>query len=520
MQSLRLIGEWLSECSSKHSLCIQHGNAARLPKRLLEIRSASDDTVTHVRLVDTSSLPPETPYFTLSHRWGQHDHFRLLQDNVDQLAVSVPLTKLSPVFLDAASVPLHFGCQYIWIDALCIMQDNKSDWAEQATEMGSIFQHATCNIAAIEAIEEGQGCFFDRPTQLVAPLRISDSDGDPLHDVYVTCDNKVYEDIIEAPLHKRGWVFQERLLAPRTLHFGKKQIYWECREKVANETFNKSLLASDLANLHQDLKRTLSNPEPRDTLRRLDQWGLVVEDYCLTDLTVPEDKLIAIAGIANTMRSSFGASCAGLWRDFLPAELLWRVAAERTANDSVSGSRLHEHRAPSWSWASVDGPVSYHEHTLAALSTPTLVVVTAIDLWYPKVETRGQIVMGTLHIFGKIFSVKTSQEDMNISSMAEGVLPKDGGADGKIFGRVYPDDVAHARARRNSLWALPVYSESDKLPSYGSLATQAFFYPLVALLLAKHEEGFYQRCGLITFDATEYQLEAVKGLGTKRITIH
>ncbi|KAF4618413.1 hypothetical protein G7Y89_g14890 [Cudoniella acicularis] len=136
---------------------------------------------------------------------------------------------------------------------------------------------------------------------------------------------------------------QERLLAPRTLHFGEGDLFWECRTKGTCESF--------LVGLHKRSKFT-DFPRSRGILR--ETWQEIIQPYSQGQLTYRGDNLVALAGIARMAQHESGDEyVAGLWRKRMEELLCWRRRE--------SCSREEGYRAPSWSWASLDGNIEYRE---------------------------------------------------------------------------------------------------------------------------------------------------------------
>jgi hypothetical protein len=130
----------------------------------------------------------------------------------------------------------------------------------------------------------------------------------------------------KSPLSTRGWVFQERILSPRTLHFGMAEVGWECR----------SLISCECSALSKRYKRTTSLLKKALTSM---SWTKVVQVYTLLQLTFPTDRLVAISGLAEARPStSSNKYCFGMWQNNFKHELLWRSFR--------SGNRLDI--APTW----------------------------------------------------------------------------------------------------------------------------------------------------------------------------
>ena len=215
-------------------------------------------------------------------------------------------------------------------------------------------------------------------------LSMSVSDHDYIRRCTVV-DASLWETLVnQASVNKRGWVLQERLLAPRVLHFCNGQIAWECSEfdlaeglppGLPNFQIRRDDVVPELpvkgleARRHGKAlraNRLQNNPEPDpdllerdgDVIYGLEIWSRIVEIYSKTDLTFAKDKLVALSGIARKMSGLIGDEyIAGLWSKYLPSQLLWRV--EPTFHPATStftnpSRRPADYRAPSFSWAAVD----------------------------------------------------------------------------------------------------------------------------------------------------------------------
>ena len=160
----------------------------------------------------------------------------------------------------------------------------------------------------------------------------------------------------------RAWVFQERLLARRNLYFCDTEVFFQCHHIVASETFPKGLpprIGMTLGGIQVRLKgpdiRKSRGLKPDMALDAYSCWGLLVQSFSLGNLTYATDKLVALSAIASEMQQHLRSPyLAGLWRAYLPYQLLWEVRGVQWLTKS---SRPSEYIAPSWSWASVTGHV-------------------------------------------------------------------------------------------------------------------------------------------------------------------
>lgn len=314
--------KWLTKCITEHTKCReQHTKTARLPTRLIDVGLPTGSQ--QPRLVLTSELgsASNSSYTTLSHRWASTHVIKLMSSNIDSFRQLLSLDSLSATFLDAITVTRALGVRYLWIDSLCILQDSPTDWQAESTEMGNIYRNCICNIAATGSAETGGGLFQQRDPPWVTPSKVRIKyEG---HDkVYLASHNDPWGKwISKSALNKRGWVLQERLLSPRTLHFA-SQLFWECRMHQACETYPDGMPKDDL--MFTDHPISLKNwPE---NFEGTSFWIDVVQNYGRCSVTKPDDRLIAIAGVAKSIQPLLNDEyLAGLWKKELPYNLVWVI---------------------------------------------------------------------------------------------------------------------------------------------------------------------------------------------------
>jgi Heterokaryon incompatibility protein (HET) len=371
---------WLGECLRKHQHCRLARNDFR-PNRLLDV-GLSGHSQTKLRIIVPDDRGIE--YCTLSHCWGgANDILRLTKDTMTSLIEGISIFTLPKTFQDAIRIAQSLGYRYLWIDSLCIVQDSREDWAQEANEMGSIFENSVCTIAAAAARNAHEGCFVARNPLAYTRCRIA---GSSKRGLYAGLNRHyptgLFRDLeVYSPLHSRAWVVQELALSSRTLHYGRQGLFWSCRNGDASEFeadgidgskifdgIENPLLRQASVDVMIDSALTLRGFGFRPNLRNILEvpikivdelsavlfhvrWFAIVMHYTACSMTKPEDRLIALSGIAQRIQSQLGlAYVAGLWKESLSYDLLWRV-------DGELNSRPLEYRAPSWSWASVDGKV-------------------------------------------------------------------------------------------------------------------------------------------------------------------
>ena len=321
-KTLDRIARWMRACSESHDSCkVSHNRF--LPTRVLEV--ANGETF---RLVESSRLARDARYMTLSHCWGSNGpDFTLNETSSGRLKEGVPICSLPQTFRDAVHIVKGLGCSYLWIDALCIIQDDKSDWRRESSKMADVYLNSELNIAASIGINSHQGIFRDRNPLNISPCIIHTS-WKTAPKIFASHSHRTGSDIDTSHLNTRAWVLQERLLAPRVAHFGPTEVYWECNFSLCRETFprQEASHAGDTA-----IKSCLAfggsiGIDLDDSNNLLNCWRDIVWLYTAANLTYPSDKLAAISGLARrfaTSHGTLGRYFAGHWEVEFIYQLGW-----------------------------------------------------------------------------------------------------------------------------------------------------------------------------------------------------
>jgi hypothetical protein len=313
-----------------------------------------------VKLIDT--IQGQTaPYVCLSHCWGKKGPETLTtKETLAAFKKFIDFNSLSRNFRDAISIARKLKIQFIWIDSLCIIQKDKTDWEIESSQMARIYRNAYMTIAAVWAADSTGGCFSTTTPDIC--LSLDGGIGGSLFVGARMCDtNGALEDAekIESriPLFTRGWVFQERLMSRRILYCNYGEFSFQCLERVACECGSPSLAPhvspkvfgrSMLRDTHRKQMSTIAGTI---TGNRFDLWREMVMDYMTLNLTFQTDILPAMSGCATVISELTGDEyIAGMWRRTLSQDLCWY---NNTGDHRKPQSRSREWIAPSWSWASV-----------------------------------------------------------------------------------------------------------------------------------------------------------------------
>jgi Heterokaryon incompatibility protein (HET) len=340
----------------------------RFPSRLIQIKGEGQDDALKLCLLDTSTmfseanpLLAELNYATLSHRWGNKNHFTTTKANLESRNQGFLISDMPQTYRDAVIVTWKLGLELLWIDALCIIQDDAQDWLVESEKMGDVYQKARVTLAAHAAGDDEQG-FLAATLQKRNTIQLKDYS----RPIFVSLGPDLNADVTESQLCKRAWVLQERFLSPRIIHFTKGQLYWETIGEARSEEgpillqegintdlkqFGPAATPELTKLLHQD--NPTASFGPNVSMETPIEWFRLVEMYTRCGLTKEEDKLIAISGLAKRIHTKLKIGyLAGLWADRIYAGLLWMAEVEPLRKPTFL-------RAPSWSWASVDGPIQY-----------------------------------------------------------------------------------------------------------------------------------------------------------------
>lgn len=306
-------------------------------------------------------------YIALSYIWGGPQPLTTTQNIASYVKYGLEISNFPKTIREAILATNGLGIRFLWIDALCILQDSDEDKLRQIRMMAKIYRNSFLTLIAACGNNVNEGFLYqDRPQKVPdarIPYRCPDGS---IGSVWIAAvldaggDNasRSYYDELE-PVNHRGWCLQERLLSPRCLIYASHTLQYYCQTETANigQALCEPSTSLRLPNTlfwPSSAKNLLSMP-PSDQEKARQAWLSVIFDYTNRNITVPGDKLVALAGIVEEFHRVYNTEyIAGLWRKTLLLDLLW---ARSSAYEMKP--RPTNYRAPSWSWASIDGLVEY-----------------------------------------------------------------------------------------------------------------------------------------------------------------
>lgn len=447
--------QWLRTCLQTHQHCQPASNmATALPGRLIWL--GPPNLRTRARLCRTSNFKTPLPYCTLSHCWGGAQVTQLTQEVEKDFSKSIPFDDLPQTFKDAMVITKRLGYSYIWIDSLCIIQDNIEDWLSQSAIMGQVYRNSVCNLASLAATDSHGGFFNTRNPLLHRPCRLS---GDSQSELYAFgYGDPTDNGRSRSRLISRAWVFQERLLSPRSLYFDVTGISWECASCSASEALpdGSQLDKEDETGGGNPKRALLSINSQLTRVQFRTKWSEIVATYSRCNLTKSTDRLAALHGVVKEWMTRLGdvIYVAGIWMDDPIFCLLWKTGKSQHSRPKAP------YIAPTWSWASVDaraymaldptgkeGDEKFRDLlirvTYNVREVATIVEVIAIPIGEGRYD-NGQL--GYAHLILNAPYSHVTWEDFKRS--------KDSSRDSRASNDTFSPDFRNCRFKPDDIWAV------------------------------------------------------------------
>lgn len=408
---------WISNCLESHPECQQMASNI-LPDRVIHVGRGVDP-----RLVENYSGELTGKYAALSYCWGGHVAMQLKKDNIEIFKQNMGFDDMPKTLQDATTVCVALDIEYVWIDALCIIQDSAEDWAVQGSKMAQIYSNCVITIAADIAANTRAGFLQKRSDSLrssVVRVRSDQAqktgeDSAQNIEVFIRRDKELTyaggfahhfflqperdepeeHDELQSHLSNRGWCFQESILPSRTLHFAQDEMSWTCRTDSFCECSCGSIAPKKRSFSEQGLVI--------DRAKLKEDWSNVTSEYARRSFTFWSDRLAAMAGLAAHVNSQYPhiVYLAGLWSDELPVSLLWSCDPHTRKSE-----RIKPYIAPSWSWASITGHAKLSHSSWYATSDQSRLQIVNADCVPAGPNVYGAVEHATLIVKGVIFRVR------------------------------------------------------------------------------------------------------------------
>lgn len=484
-RALSLAKELIDECVHSHERCVYVSppSGVRLPTRLI-------DCIDPDRPRLTSTKGGHGKYLALSYVWGGPQQHQTTVSNISVYADGIDAAFLPQTIRDAIHVTHSLGFRYLWVDSLCIVQDSDEDKLHELGRMHFIYRYAYLTIIAANAERVSAGFLQVRqpknsttlpflcPPRPLAPGEDATESVREVGEVRVTARAlsgavAVYKNFDGMdPIHTRGWCLQELYLSPRALIFTSRTLRLRCQAATQN-------VGGSLYNTQNDvgLPDALFHPAPPPVVYGSAEWAdlhtrwwSIVDGYTRRALGHASDKLVACGALAEAFHRVLRMDyLAGLWRDTLLRDLIWSRAIRGTDRPAV-------YRAPSWSWAAVDGEIIIHRihHDPEAIAVAE-VVRCAVTLKDPGLVfgevTGGSLVLRAALMLCKVCAVDDfdggylllsprREQDSEVRGSVDDAV----GEDRKVRGRCLTDYVADLRDESEPKWLVPLLRREGRFP--------------------------------------------------------
>ncbi|KAJ4289282.1 hypothetical protein N0V88_007033 [Collariella sp. IMI 366227] len=313
----KFIKDHLTTCLTTHT-CSKDGPLPLLPDRVLWVEAP---LASRIQLVEPRDI--RAKYVALSYCWGPTgpETYLTNRGTFESRKSGIRYQDLPPLFRDVVDCARGLGMEYVWIDRLCIIQGDAEDFRVQAGKMSEIYGAATLTLAAAAAGSEMEGILVER-------------------------DAKWTPYSINVNVNGIGSLrLGERLLSARTVFFTQSALKFECRQYSVWRGFGPGVKGPSWSAQLEDISHL--------------SWAGLVEEYMGRDITRQSDRLPAMGAVMKRIAERKGWSPLwGMWANALVESLGWQ-SKTMDSGEGMACSPNPGHYAPTWSWASVDGPISY-----------------------------------------------------------------------------------------------------------------------------------------------------------------
>ncbi|SCV26329.1 related to flavin-containing monooxygenase [Fusarium fujikuroi] len=409
-ESWDMIRGWIKDCVNDHQNCKVVSEDRPFPTRVLSVGNEDRDPHLFIPSSDNRGR-----YIALSHCWGDFMPLKTTKASFTEFCHCIHFNRFPKTFQEAIIICRQLDVEYLWIDSLCIIQDDELDWAVESPKMCDVYQNAYLTIAAAAAHNSSEGLFQPRPFSLGKSFPTVSKNSQQVEEVEIFArpwdSQGHWADSIgdgpccreQSPLEKRAWTLQEHVLSHRILRLTAHELVWHCREvhlcecRPGSHTRKESLRLINLEAMKSG-KDTEHGPRISEPLR---VWLDIIGPLTSRAITRETDRLPAISGVAAALAPFINtAFIAGMWKDGLGTKVCWHVEKGPT-------SRHEAYYAPTWSWASVVGPVLTSDLCHICPLPQTTVVDVHHMLATPN--PYGSVSSATLTITGILLDVSVSK---------------------------------------------------------------------------------------------------------------
>ncbi|KAH8723805.1 heterokaryon incompatibility protein-domain-containing protein [Phaeosphaeriaceae sp. PMI808] len=417
-------------------------------------------------------------YVALSYCWGSSRQVMLQSSALRSATHRLDFDDLPQTIKDAIEVTRSLSIKYLWVDTLCIVQDDEADKTREMGLMAQIYGNAHLTIVASMANNASEGFLGPRKRAhdcaVSLPFRVSPNvfGSVKLQDLRPLVLHRPTE-----PVDRRAWCLQEQLVSRRLLLYQSKTLQWRCSTGLKN--LGNSLCADSIYSKSWLLSQLSTNPKDAS-----EQWQRIVCNYSSRTASLYRDKLPALAAVAERFAPFLGKYYAGIWSYDMIQQLVWYWADEGTKN-----LNSNTYRAPSWSWASVDGTIGFNGFSMQDNQAICALISTKI---VPKHRSApfGEVLEGSITIRAKSLLVWTCGYDAKIFSAVDADCSVQKSAMVRLLKTYFRQSFSSTARRENPVSGTHIiFDDGDHSPTRPSKLI--YILPLVVFEPRMHKDVKY-----------------------------
>lgn len=410
--------------------CLDHqyerAEHAFIPERLLHVgeshpRLVSRDHLLRRNKINRYRKPQNIEYAALSYCWGpQKDavtQLKATKATLPQLTKGITEQSMTAILRDALTITRALSIPYLWVDALCILQDDTTEWEHQCADMDKIYGHAQLTLRANSARSCHEGFLQQKGVRIRMPFSSTtrpDIKGSYLLQLKTIGKERMfdvhYADQFQSPLYRRGWAYQEDVLSTRQLVFGASNVHFQC----SHATFSRGFTYAT----RPETRRAVTPPNTLTSDDLYDEWQLILRGYSrytAESFTKANDILPALSGLAalygNRLKDDY---LVGHWKGDLPRTLLWRrlgVKPKDLNHLAPLQLSLGPYISPSWS-ALGKGPTSWAPYLgLFRNFRPEVEYIKGVA--FPEGDNSfGSVSSAQIEIRSRVFCMRSSRWEL------------------------------------------------------------------------------------------------------------
>lgn len=351
--NIDLVKHWMQFCNSQHQKYCIPAKAAAIEQKIRLV------DVHEYKIISTASTKK---YVALSYVWGSTTKPLLTRDTISQYSSlnGLKASAIPQTISDTIQLVRDIGMRYLWVDSLCIIQDNDNDREQQLPIMDSIYRYAELVVIAANGSDAYAGLPGVGSTKQRHSQQIEEINGIR----FISVQPAVQHALNLSEWNTRGWTFQEAILSRRALIFTENQLYWNCQFDIWREDLSSE---SSINTFDMDEADSIYGMLFKTSTCRTNFYCRLVEQFSQRAFKEERDALWAFMGVLKLQKSNFQKGFIwGLPYERLDATLLWsensgcdHVHPRHAQHDMVKTGSFYNLPYPSWSWLSSNISVSF-----------------------------------------------------------------------------------------------------------------------------------------------------------------